>query len=328
MDHNNSGFGNTAVGVNALVSNTAGVQNTAVGQGALASNTSGVENTAIGLQALATNATGDGNTVSGWHALFLNETGNGNTAIGVETLGSNVTGGGNTAIGLLALSSNETGFYNTAVGYRALLFNTTGSANTAIGQDAGLSIGTGSNNVDIANPGVFGESNTIRIGSNHTRTFIAGIHGVNEGGTGIAAAYINSAGRLGTTPPPSSRWYKNDIKPMDKASEAILGLKPVTFHYKSDNTGTPQFGLIAEEVAKVNPDLVVRDEIGEIYTVRYDAVNAMLLNEFLKEHRKMEEQGAIIAQQQKQIEALTAGLQKVNDQLELSKRAPQTVSNQ
>jgi predicted ribosome quality control (RQC) complex YloA/Tae2 family protein len=143
---------------------------------------------------------------------------------------------------------------------------------------------------------------------------------------------VDSAGQLGTAS--SSARFKKEIKPIDTASEAILGLKPVTFHYKTDKTGTPQFGLIAEQVAKVNPNLVVRDKSGEIYTVRYDAVNAMLLNEFLKEHQRVGEQdhqlrkqGAIIAKQQKQIEALTAGLQRVSDQLELSKRAPEVVRN-
>jgi Chaperone of endosialidase len=125
----------------------------------------------------------------------------------------------------------------------------------------------------------------------------------------------------------SSARFKKDIKPMDKTSETVLALKPVTFHYKSDSTSTPQFGLIAEEVAAVNPDLVVRDEKGEIYTVRYEAVNAMLLNEFLKAHRKIEEQGTMIAQQQKQIESLTTGLQKVSAQIEASKTAPQMVNN-
>jgi len=185
-------------------------------------------------------------------------------------------------------------------------------------------------------------------------TFIAGISGVNEGGT-ISAVYINTDGQLGTQPPPSARRFKQEIKPMDQASEAVLALKPVTFEYKSDSTGTPQFGLIAEEVAAANPDLVVRDENGEIYTVRYDAVNAMLLNEFLKEHRKVEkqnrkieEQEAIISQlkstaakqeasialQQKGMEAIAARLdkqesqiQKVSAQLEVKKPAPLTVLN-
>src|SRR5207237_2741923 len=163
-------------------------------------------------------------------------------------------------------------------------------------------------NIDNGNTGSGGESGTIRIGEpiSQTKAFIAGIYNVNEGGT-ILPVYINSGGQLGTQAAPSSRRFKNEIKPMDESSGAILGLKPVTFHYKSDTKGTPQFGLIAEEVAEVNPDLVVRDENGEVYTVRYDAVNAMLLNEFLKEHRKNEEQGATIACLQKQVDTLTAG---------------------
>src|SRR5204862_3571943 len=181
--------------------------------------------------------------------------------------------------------------------------------------------------IDIGNSGVAGESNTMRIGraANQTRAFIAGIRGVTTANANAVPVVIDSAGQLGTVS--SSRRFKNEIKPMDQTSEAILGLEPVTFHYKSDSTGTAQFGLIAEEVAKVNPDLVVRDENGEIYSVRYEAVNAMLLNEFLKEHRKNEEQEATIARQQKQIEALTAGLQKVSAQLEVNKPAPQIVDN-
>jgi hypothetical protein len=199
-----------------------------------------------------------------------------------------------------------------------------------LGNGAGGNLTTGSNNIDIGNAGIAGESDTIRIGGSQTKTFIAGIDitGVNEGSP--TAVFINTAtGQLGTVS--SSRRFKKEIKPMDQTSEAILALKPVTFEYKSDSTGTPQFGLIAEEVAEVNPDLVVRDENGEIYTVRYDAVNAMLLNEFLKEHRKVEQLKrdfeSKLAEQQKQIEALTAGLQKVNAQLEVSKPAPQTVLN-
>jgi len=180
---------------------------------------------------------------------------------------------------------------------------------------------TGNNKIDIGAAGVAAESGKVRIGTTgtHTATFIAGIYNVSEGGT-IKPVYINSTGRLGTQPPASARKFKEEIKAMEKTSEGILKLKPVTFRYKNDAERTPQFGLIAEDVANVNPDLVVRDENGEIYTVRYEAVNAMLLNEFLKEHRKVE-------QMQKQIEALTAGLQKVSAQLEASKPAPQLVNN-
>src|SRR5438552_3085145 len=226
---------------------------------------------------------------------------------------------GNTAEGDGALSSVTTGFSNTANGVNALFCNTTGSSNIALGVSAGQNLTTGNNNIDIGNPGVAAEANTIRIGTvgTQTKTFIAGISGA--GVTGVAVK-VNAAGQLGTAP--SSERFKDAIKPMDKASEAVLALKPVTFHYKKelDPDGTPQFGLIAEEVAKVNPDLVARDDQGKIYTVRYDAVNAMLLNEFLKEHSKVEEL-------KKQVERLTAGLQKVSNELELRKPAPQTVLN-
>ena len=192
---------------------------------------------------------------------------------------------------------------------------------------AGTNLTTGSNNIDIGNGGVAGETAQIRIGTVGTQkaTFIAGIHGVTvAGGVGVI---IGANGQLGTVT--SSARFKEAIKPMDKASEAILALKPVTFRYKQelDPDGIPQFGLVAEQVEKVNPDLVVRDEDGKVNTVRYDAVNAMLLNEFLKAHRKLDQQQAIIDRQQKQIEALTSIVQKVSDQIALSKTAPQLVAN-
>jgi uncharacterized coiled-coil protein SlyX len=211
-----------------------------------------------------------------------------------------------------------------------------------LGDSAGRNLTTGSNNIYIGNGGSSpGESNKVRIGRSGSQkaTFIAGISGVTvPGGVGVI---VGPDGKLGTVV--SSERYKDSVKPMDKASEAILALKPVTFRYKHelDPDGIPQFGLVAEEVEKVNPDLVARHADGKAYTVRYEAVNAMLLNEFLKEHRKVEEQEATIAQlksalakqetvdaqQQKQIEALTAGLQKVSAQIELSKPAPRTVLN-
>ena len=239
-----------------------------------------------------------------------------------------------------ALFYNTTGEENTASGDGALLSNTTGSYNIALGFAAGSSLTTGSNNIDIGNTGVAGESNTIRIGRTDSNgpTYIAGIWGGNPGG-GLSPVYVNSSGQLGAQA--SSRRFKKDIATMDAASEALLSLKPVTFHYKSDNTGTPQFGLIAEEVAKVNPDLVVRDKNGEIYTVRYDAVNAMLLNEFLKEHHKVQKQQATInelkstvAQQQEGMRAFAATLrdqasqiQKVSAHIEASRPEPQTALN-
>jgi hypothetical protein len=226
-----------------------------------------------------------------------------------------------------------------------------------LGAFAGSSLaGNANNNIDIGNTGVAFEADTIRIGSEfQTRTFIAAIRGVQTGIADAINVVIDSNGQLGTIS--SSRRFKHEIKPMDKASESILALKPVTFHYKSDATGTPQFGLIAEEVAEVNADLVARDKNGQIYTVRYDAVNAMLLNEFLKEHkafleeqRKVNEheatiarlkstvtkQEATIAQQQKGLEAVTAGLseqaaqiRKVSAQVQMNSPVAQVVvSNQ
>src|SRR5947199_317717 len=266
------------------------------------------------------------NTAEGDDALFSLFAGSNNTANGYQALYSNTTGYHNTANGYYALYSNTTSNSNTAEGYQALQ-NNTGSDNTGLGVNAGLNLTTGSQNIDIGNSGVAGESNTMRIGraGNQTRAFIAGIRGVTTANANAVPVVIDSAGQLGTIS--SSKRFKKEIKPMDQTSEAILSLKPVTFHYKSDGTGTPQFGLIAEEVAKVNPDLAVRDDDGEIYTVRYEAVNAMLLNEFLKEHRKNEDQQAMISRLEKQVEALSAGLQKVSAQLELSKPAPETVLN-
>jgi Chaperone of endosialidase len=325
----NSGNDNTAVGFVTLASNTTGSFNTATGSQALANNTTGRSNSANGFQSLFHNNIGFENTASGDGALFSNTDGNDNTAVGFQALLSNSTGDGNTAVGFRALLSNSTGDNNTAIGINALI-NSHGSNNIALGRDAGTFLDTGSGNIDIGSPGFPGESDTINIGNSQTRTFIHGISNVDEGGV-IKAVYINSNSQLGTQPPASSRRYKKEIKPMEETSEAILGLKPVTFHYKSDAKDTPQFGLIAEEVAKVNPDLIVRDKNGEVYSVRYDAVNAMLLNEFLKEHRKVEKLTkdfeAKLAQQQKQIEALTAGLQKVSAQVEMSKPAPPTVAD-
>jgi hypothetical protein len=329
-----TGAGNTALGWRSLFLDTTGSFNTGVGGGALALNTAD-DNTAVGAAALLLNTTGSDNTAFGTDALVFNDSGSFNTANGSFALYSNTTGNSNTAVGDGALGSNTDGFSNTAIGSSALFGNTHGFRNIAVGVLAGSLLTTGSDNINIGNVGVPSEEETIRIGSEggQTRTFIAGINGINEGGT-ISPVYINSDGQLGTQAPSSSRRFKRDIKPMDQISAAILALKPVTFQYKSDANDAPQFGLIAEEVAEVNPDLVVRDGNGEIYSVRYDAVNAMLLNEFLKEHRTVREQArkvqkleATVAQQQKQIEALNAGLQEVSAQIELSGPAPRTVAN-
>jgi hypothetical protein len=291
-------------------------RNTAEGQSALFSLTSGTYNTAVGWLSLSSVDTGNFNTAVGAATLLAN-TADQNTATGAGALLSNFTGTANTANGTFALYYNLEGGNNTAIGDTALANNTTGSQNTALGQGAGFNQTTGSGNVYIGVvPGVAGESNACYIASIFGQTSASGI-----------PVLINSSNKLGTMT--SSKRFKKDIKPMDKASEVLLALEPVTFHYKKeiDAAGTSQFGLVAEDVEKVNPELVVRDKEGKPYSVRYDAVNAMLLNEFLKAHQKMEEQGATIAKQQKQIEALTKGLQKVSAQLEASKRAPQVVNN-
>ena len=246
-------------------------------------------------------------------------------------LNFNQTGSNNAAIGARALLDNTIGNFNTANGFRALQHNTSGSRNIALGFQAGMNLTTGSDNIAIGALGGAGESSTIRIGrpgippGTQTRTFIAGIRGVTvPSGVGVI---VGSNHQLGTVQ--FSKRFKEAIKPMDKASESILALNPVTFRYKQelDADRIPQFGLVAEDVEKVNPDLVVRDADGKLSSVRYEAVNAMLLNEFLKEHRKVTKLESTVVQQQKQIEALTAGLRKVSAQLEASKPAPQVVNN-
>ncbi len=348
---NTTGDANTAIGFDALLSNTTGSNNTAIGSAALDFNTTGSDNTANGLSALRQNTEGSNNTAMGFDALFSNTSGFDNTATGADALLSNTTGVYNTANGVSALFSDTTGFQNTAAGVNALVFNTTGhdntadgfqalfnnttgSSNIALGSNAGLNLTTGSNNIDIGHAGVAGEAKTIRIGTGgtQTKTFIAGISGVAVTGSQVV---VNSNGKLGVTA--SSERFKDKIQPIGKESEAILALQPVTFRYKHelDPDGLAQFGLVAEEVEKVNPDLVARDERGRPFTVRYEAVNAMLLNEFLKEHRRVDEQGATIAEFKKKIAELTATIrdpaaqiQKMSARIEVSKAAPRTVLNQ
>jgi hypothetical protein len=336
---NNAGAFNTANGAFALFSNTSGSNNTANGAGALLSNSDGFSNTATGFHALFSNTHGFSNTAYGVDALASNTEANVNTAIGTSALVSNTTGGNNTAVGVGALASNIDQNDNTAIGFAALQMNI-GAGNVAIGSGAlsnntsgsfNIGIRGGGNltdgifNVDIANDGVAGESNTTRIGILQNRCFISGIRDVTTGVPDAINVVIDSAGQLGTIS--SSRRFKDEIKPMNQASEAILCLKPVTFHYKTDHTARPQFGLIAEEVAKVNPDLVVRDKAGEIYTVRYDQVNAMLLNEFLKEHRKVQDLEKGMVALTTQLKEQAAQIQKVSAQLQVSRPAPQVVLN-
>jgi len=319
---NINGFFNSATGAYSLANNISGIHNTANGYAALYRNTAD-NNTATGFAALYHNITGTNNTANGYQALFHNTTvggnfGGDNTAVGFQALFSNTIGFFNAANGSAALNSNTTGNSNTAIGAGALLNNTGGSNNAALGSQAGLFQNTGSDNVYIGAGvlGVAGESDACYIKSIFGQTSASGL-----------PVLINSNNKLGTTT--SSKRFKEDIRPMDKASEGLYALKPVTFHYKKelDPAGIAQFGLVAEEVEKVNRELVVRDKEGKPYSVRYDQVNAMLLNEFLKEHGKMQEQEATIAKLEKQIEKLAAGLQEVSDQLELSKPAPQMVKN-
>jgi len=314
---NTSGGFNTANGDSALYSNTTGAQNTATGINALTSNTGGLRNTANGAYALANNVTGNDNTANGMFALFSN-IGDENTAIGSQALIGNTTGGANVANGFRALAENTNGAANTAIGSFALIGNTTGIGNTALGDQAGGFVTTADEVTCIgANVNGANVSNT---------TWIGGVYGVSTQSGTTAPVVVSDTGQLGTAA--SSERFKKDIATMETASEAIMSLRPVTFHYKTDTKATPQFGLIAEEVAKVNPALVLPDKEGKPYTVRYDAVNAMLLNEFLKEHRKVEdlkkELQATVSQQQKQIDALTAGLQKISAQFGTIKPTMQT----
>jgi hypothetical protein len=345
-----AGFGNTGIGWRTLFSVTDGNYNTGVGAGALVLNSAN-SNTAVGTAALLLNTLGLDNVAVGTAALVFNDLGNHNTAVGAFALYNNVDGAESTALGASALTNNTSGERNTAIGDSALVSCTSGFRNTALGNDSGNSITDGQRNVVVGdnagvsivsgqgniyigagvNSGVGDESAHIRIGDSNFPIaydcFIEGIYNRTFGAADMAVR-VGSNGKLGTVV--SSRRFKHDIKPMDKASEKILALKPVSFQYNSDAENTPRFGLIAEDVAEVGPDLVVRDKEGKPLSVRYEDVNVMLLNEFLKEHRKVE-------QMEKQIEVLAAGLQKVSAQLaaaspsggglEASKPASQVVSN-
>jgi len=377
LANNTTGNDNVGVGFQTLSNNTDGNRNTGMGYRTLAFNDTGDDNTAIGWNALFNNRTGSSqNTAVGARALFSNTSVSQNTGVGFEALrdnvdsdlhvavgdgalrnfaGSGVGNQGNTALGSIALEALESGTQNVAVGRRALEFITDGSNNVAVGWRSGDGLTTGSSNTfigtqagDFEGPNV---DNVICLGNRGdtqpagqvtpNRCYIGHIHGVSLGGP---APYLNvmvdADGQLGTTV--SSRRFKKDIEPMDQASEGILKLKPVTFHYKDrddKNDKTPQFGLIAEDVEQVNRDLVVYGKDGKVLSVRYDAVDVMLLNEFLKEHKKVEEQQASIADlkstvalQGKEMAVLTAQLkeqaaqiQKVSAQVEVNKATPNLV---
>jgi trimeric autotransporter adhesin len=320
---------NTADGTKALGSVTTGIANSAFGWFSLSSNTDGSFNTGCGAGALDLNvgnqSTGEGvnNTAVGGAASLLNSTGSNNVAVGTAALELNTAGPFNTAVGFQSLV-HATANANTAVGDLTLINLSSGFFNVALGAAAGFNSTTGHNNIYIGQGsfGVAGESNSC---------YIQSIFGQPIGVTGVGVG-VDSDGKLGTFI--STRRVKRDIKPMDKASEVILALKPVTFHYKTDATNTPFFGLVAEDVAQVNPNLVVRDKQGELVTVRYEQINAMLLNEFLKEHKKVEEQQASISQLKSEMQTMVtqlkeqaAQIQKVSAQLQVNKPAPQVVAN-
>jgi hypothetical protein len=350
---------NTAEGQNALFSRTTGVYNTALGAFTLYSDTTGSGNTAVGINGLRSNVNGGFNTAVGLNALFTNNgdptvgQGSSNCAVGAYSLFANTTGNNNTADGAFALSANNNASDNTGIGSHALERNTVGAGNTAIGQAALNENVTGSFNTAVGTAALLvasGDSNTV-VGSgaggnvggaNHVICIGQGIAGANVDDScyigsiwnqpgGPQAVYVNSDGKLGALV--SSQRFKDDIQSMDKLSDALFSLRPVSFRYKKeiDPKGMSQFGLVAEEVEKVNPDLVLHDKEGKPYSVRYDQVNAMLLNEFLKEHRKVKELEATVAKQEKGIEAVTAELKdhaaqirKVSAQVQVN-NSPKTV---
>jgi hypothetical protein len=293
------GFRNTAFGFQALLNTTTGSDNSACGSGALVFNSTGFDNTASGSQALGGNTTGNSNTATGRSALLFNDTGFDNTAGGAAALLNNIAGNNNTASGVNALFSNTTGNLNTATGFQALEDNVAGANNTAvgakalkkstgtknigIGYQAGVSLVNGNNNIYIGNQGNGDEFQTIRIGTAQAQTFIAGIGGAT---VSDAAVMIDTAtGQLGIGT--SSARYKQDITPMGTRSEKVLDLRPVTFAYKDDARGVTHYGLIAEEVAAVYPDLVTRTASGEVQTVKYQELIPMLLNELQREHQEV-----------------------------------------
>ncbi len=364
LHSNTTGFNNTADGAYTLYLSTTGSNNTAVGYEALYSNTTGFGNLAEGNAALYHNTSGDRNTAGGASALYGNTTGIYNTAFGFNALLTETSGSNNSAFGTDALYSDSIGVNNTAVGLAALGNVTSGSNNVGIGNSAGYDITTGNNNIEINTLGASGDTDTIRIGieGEQTAAYIAGAYGETiDSQTGIDLG-IDSTGKIGTVA--SSERFKRDIRDMGDTSDQILSLRPVTFRYKQeiDPKGVQQFGLVAEEVEKVNPALVVHDGHGKIYSVHYQAVYAMLLNEFLKQHGKVSKleasnnkleataarleasntmleatvaaQAKVATEQEQEIKGLTASLkeqgsllQKVSLQLATSRPAPQIAAN-
>jgi hypothetical protein len=311
------GNANTATGYDALYGNasTTGNNNTATGYEALFSFITASNNTATGYTALYSDTSGDDNTASGYEALYANTVGNYNNASGYYALRTNTSGSQNSAYGVQSLYSNATGNFNTASGTDALFHNSTGSTNIAEGYKAGYNLTTGSNNIDIGNQGVAGESDTIRIGTASTQTaaYMAGIFGTSVTGNAVV---VSSSGQLGVTV--SSERFKTAIAPMGLATAKLRRLRPVSFTLKSDVTGTRQYGLIAEEVARVYPELVIRDQAGRIDGVRYDELAPMLLNEMQQRNaaqdakiRNLEMQLAELQGLKQQMAVMSAALRKL-----------------
>jgi len=309
--------GNTAGGSGALLNVTTGTVNTGFGSSALFFNTTGNNNSACGANALEQNITGSRNTASGSGALASNTTANNNTASGTVALANNTTGGSNTASGTFALAQNTTGSFNTANGASALVDNTTGSKNTAlgfnalglstgnqniaVGHAAGLALTSGNKNIYLGHPGLQSESKTMRLGNAQTRAFITGVATATILGTPVE---ITAEGQLGIAP--SSARYKRDIETMGSRSEGVLQLRPVTFAYRDDKQAVTHFGLVAEEVATVYPDLVTRTTTGEVQTVRYQELIPMLVNELQRQHAAVERQERELAELRHTVERLRA----------------------
>ena len=288
---------NTAMGSNALFSvklSESACHNTASGDDALYSDTSGSYNTATGFSSLFSNTTGDNNTAAGYQSLYYNSTGSNNTGSGYQALFANRTGSDNTALGEAALRSG------------------TGNNNIAVGYEAGSNVTSGINNIEIGNTGLSTDYNMIKIGAEglQAKTFIAGIYGTSVSGS---AVMVNSSGQLGVVV--SSERFKTDIEPIGSYTAKLQALRPVKFHLKTDPHGAVQYGLIAEEVAKVYPELVIRDETGRIDGVRYDELAPMLLNEMQEQQKVMAAQSAQIAANDQRAAAQDAKVARLQEQL-------------
>lgn len=302
------GCHNTAAGYEALHVDTSGSYNTAIGVEALVANTTGNNNTGVGAYTLSSNTGGSNNTASGYYALHSNSGGNDNTAEGYNALYSNTTGANNTGAGYQTLHNNTTGSENTASGFEALYANTTGGHNIALGYQAGYNVTTGSYNIEIGTTGSSSDADSIQIGVQGTQksALIAGIYGTAVTG---AAVYVTSSGHLGVQA--SSERYKTDITTMPDVSAKLADLRPVTFHYKNDPSGTLQYGLIAEEVAKVYPELVLRSPDGRIDGVRYEELAPILLNEVQQQKAQLRDMQQQVAELKQINESMQAAVTKL-----------------